>query len=347
MTMAEEFNPRANSLNALRLVFAVAVIVSHAWPLGGFGNDPEFGGLTLGTWAVAGFFVISGYLIASSRRGSDLGSFLTRRFLRIFPGLIVCLITIVVCFVPIAAIREPGKFPPSFGAITSFLLGRGLLLSNNYGIQGTLTHVPYPNTWDGSLWTLSYEVLWYLLIGLFLTLAFIRRNPLVTILAFGAIAAAHIGIVESGSLGQGRFPMLVDLGTYFLAGATLQAFAARIPVRTSLAVAAAATLLVGSLLGKATLIAALPLAYLCFWLGIKLPLRRIGRVNDISYGTYIYAFPVQQLIAVFGGAALGVAAYIGLSVFLTLPIAALSWVAIEQPALRRRSRRRPSSGVVA
>ena len=53
-------DPKRNSLNALRLFFALAVIVSHSWPISGHGDDPKIGDLSVGTWAVAGFFVISG-----------------------------------------------------------------------------------------------------------------------------------------------------------------------------------------------------------------------------------------------------------------------------------------------
>ena len=52
-------------------------------------------------------------------------------------------------------------------------------------------------------------------------------------------------------------------------------------------------------------LAPLPVALLVLWAGIVLPFGRVGRRNDFSYGIYIYAFPVQQLIAVFHGNELG------------------------------------------
>ena len=71
--------PRRNSLDALRLVLATLVIVSHSWPVGGFGPDPRLGVLTLGEVAVAGFFGISGWLITASRMTSTLRGFAWRR----------------------------------------------------------------------------------------------------------------------------------------------------------------------------------------------------------------------------------------------------------------------------
>src|SRR5262245_6149816 len=97
-TLADGFALRRNSLNFLRLVFALMVIVSHAWPVGGYGDDPRIAGEKLGTWAVAGFFAISGFLIANSRRHAPMGTFLVRRVLRIYPGYLVCLVVVAFAF---------------------------------------------------------------------------------------------------------------------------------------------------------------------------------------------------------------------------------------------------------
>ena len=74
------------------------------------------------------------------------------------------------------------------------------------------------------------------------------------------------------------------------------------------------------------------------WAGIAIPetFKKIGTRNDLSYGVYIYGFPVQQLLVLVGAAKLGVGLYICASVLVTLPLAALSWFAVERPAQRWR-----------
>ena len=72
---------------------------------------------------------------------------------------------------------------------------------------------------------------------------------------------------------------------------------------------------------------------MCFWLGVVLPLQRVGHVNDISYGVYIYAFPVQQLLVLFGAAGLGIVPFVLLAFAVTYPLAALSWFLVEKPAI--------------
>ena len=70
------FDPKSNSLNILRLVFAVVVIASHAIDLGGFGRDWIGTKTTIGTVAVYGFFAISGFLIAGSAERNGTGRYL-------------------------------------------------------------------------------------------------------------------------------------------------------------------------------------------------------------------------------------------------------------------------------
>jgi peptidoglycan/LPS O-acetylase OafA/YrhL len=90
-----------NSLNAIRLLLAAMVIVSHSWWLGGYGTEPQPGGVKLGSWAVIGFFGISGYLITRSRiQASSALSYCRARFLRIFPGLAACVAVVAFVIAP-------------------------------------------------------------------------------------------------------------------------------------------------------------------------------------------------------------------------------------------------------
>ncbi|MFM7900356.1 MAG: acyltransferase, partial [Bacteroidota bacterium] len=59
---------------------------------------------------------------------------------------------------------------------------------------------------------------------------------------------------------------------------------------------------------------------------------------DFSYGFYLYAFPMQQLIAYLIPSELSPLSMIVLSTAGTLPFAVLSWRIIESPALNLRSR---------
>jgi peptidoglycan/LPS O-acetylase OafA/YrhL len=332
-TLATALDPRNNSLNALRLAFAGLVIVSHAWPIGGFGPDPELGKVGLGTWAVAGFFAISGYLIAASRLRSGLGPFLWRRCLRILPGLWACLLVIAFVFAPIAAAVEHGPDHILSSGLLTFVGSNGLL-NHVEGIGGTLSNVPYAGSWDGSLWTLFYEFACYLILGAVFALPVVRRRPERCLWAlFGISLAITFAVYELHRSVPFRVSWLAYLGTYFWAGALLFVYAQRVRVNLVVPFAAFATLAVACVTGHVEILSAIPLAFLVLWLGAVLPLQRIGRKNDVSYGVYIYAFPVQQLLVLAGANALGLTAYILLAIVGTIPLAVASWFVIERPAI--------------
>ena len=60
-----------------------------------------------------------------------------------------------------------------------------------------------------------------------------------------------------------------------------------------------------------------------------LGLSRPGKLKaDLSYGIYIYAFPIQQTLAGYGQLNLLTA------VLTVLPFAAFSWFLVERPAMR-------------
>jgi len=77
------------------------------------------------------------------------------------------------------------------------------------------------------------------------------------------------------------------------------------------------------------------------WLGMHLPLHMVGARNDYSYGVYIYAFPVQQVLVVWGANRWGYWPYTLLAVASVLPFAVASWWIIEKHALRLKTMRWP------
>jgi peptidoglycan/LPS O-acetylase OafA/YrhL len=333
-TFATGFDPRHNSLNFLRLVFALLVVVSHASPLGGYGDDPRLAGQGLGLWAVAGFFAISGYLIAVSRMHTSFREFVFRRFLRIYPGYIVCLLVTVLFFAPFSVLIGPGSI--SWHSAGSYVGSNILLKVEQNGIRDTLTTVPYGDAWNGSLWTLFYEFVCYLLIGALLTVVAGWRKPSV-IAAFCVTAAAAVYEAHRGA--TGTIADLTFLAAIFLAGSLLALYADRVPIDWRLGVGTLVLLPLSSQLHFMPVLGAIAAAYACLWLGVVLPFQRVGRRNDISYGVYIYAFPVQQLLALSLGHRLPLELSVLLAIACTLPFAAASWFLVEKRALALKHRR--------
>ena len=337
-------DPRNNSLNLIRLILASTVLFAHTYFIIGLPptSQPLLGGQHLGVWSVAGFFALSGYLITASRQRTDFGRFLLLRIGRIFPAFIVCLLLTAAVFGPIAHIVNHGtlegylRTSPSPG---TYIFSNLFLEIRSYAIGDTLATVPYPNAWNGSLWTLYFEFLCYLFVGLFLFWAKARNKVWPIALAFALSVAVYakvdvaISFVDSNPVVQ----LLAMLLPYFLGGAlirlTMPHFGLHwIPGSLSLIVVA-----LGIQFGPtwaAQLLSPL-LAYGLLWVSTVIPQPKWVARHDISYGVYVYAFPVQQLLAVFGLAFLGPYVFSIVSLAITVALAALSWFWVERPALRR------------
>ena len=153
-------------------------------------------------------------------------------------------------------------------------------------------------------------------------------------LALALLANAHF-------IGNFLLITAARFGLMFFAGALVYQQRDRLPVRGwLLAVAAAIIALAAGLLPDYRLVAAIPIAYLLISVGALIRVPRLRLPNDISYGIYIYAVPVQQILVIAGAGALGVPLFAVLSFAVTLPLAIASWLFIERPALGLKMRGR-------
>ncbi len=111
-----------------------------------------------------------------------------------------------------------------------------------------------------------------------------------------------------------------------------------IPARWSLVAVSVVIVLAASLLPNYRLIGAIPLAYAIIVSGALIHNKRLRLRTDLSYGVYIYAFPIQQLLVICGLVSLNPLVFFVLSTIATLPLAALSWFLVEKRAMSLKSR---------
>lgn len=333
--LSERFDGKHNSLNFIRLSLAIFVIVYHAAPIGGFDVYLRIGDISLGHLAVAGFFCISGYLITQSRMRSTIGRYALKRSLRILPGFWACLIVTAFGVALLISLRT-GDWNP--GAALSYVTSNADMWNGAQNVGSTTSGLPYPESFNGSLWTLRFELLCYIMVAVALSIGFIKRNRLFILAAFVALTAGSV--LAPDSVPQPLLDFLF-LTPFFLAGAVLYFYADRVTVSHKLALVAAVVFVAVALLGQGESLGGLPVAYLCMYAGIVLPkwFQSVGRDNDISYGMYLYGFPVQHLLVAIGAAGAGQALYSVASVLATVPFAVASWFLIERPANNLGKRR--------
>lgn len=345
-TLHDRLSTRDNALGVVRLVLAITVILGHAVPLGGFAT------MTWGPFAysgfhgpaVDGFFAVSGYLILAS--GSRLRTlpYLWRRLLRIYPGFLVAIVVTAFVAAPLGALLEPGARWEA-GSALHYVLGSLDLKPSQEGVRETLLAVPWPETWNGSLWTLFYEAAAYVGVAVLCALGPVRRRlrrivPVAAVL----LVVVHVTLPDGALAALLPEPVPTILGnglrlwTFFACGMLAFVLGPHLrprPVVAVLALLVVLTVLTTSVLpeplSRVVYVPAMAVAVL--WAGALLPWRA-GNRRDLSYGIYIYAFPLQQLLVLLGITQAGYLVTALACVLCTLPVALASWVVVERPALR-------------
>jgi len=304
-----------------------------------FGAEPQLGGTKLGTWAVLGFFAISGFLITGSRMsGKSAFGYYVNRVMRIVPAFVVCLVIVAFVFAPLSLIFDPQGSWSIVNSVTYFLRNLPLYPPElaQPAIGQTLQHVPYRGYWNGSMWTLFWEFSCYIFIGCAVSLSR-RLLPAFVAVVFlfttGVSLAVELGLIALPDLAGRAAPLIAA----FAAGSLAFLFRDRVRFDVMSVGAAIVAIAAVSAMGVAYSLAAIPLTVILLWLGAVLPLSSVGTHGraDISYGMYIYAWPVQQILMLLFGKALGLPGMVVLSIASTIPLAYLSYRLIEKPAQER------------
>lgn len=332
---------RSNNLDALRLVGALAVIFGHAYHIVGrpFEN-PVVAGYPVQTLGVIIFFSISGYLITASwSRTRNPVSYLAARSLRIFPALVVVVLVCMFVIGPVVSVLPNGQY---FDAPNFWSYLGNIILRPQYELPGVWGDHPYPNAVNGSLWTLPAEFFCYLLVPLVFLAPKVARIPVIGLLLAASVWYSMTPPLESMVVWHSRISDNALMWVFFAAGAILRLLAERgLRFRTDVAVGLLAVHLViaGTLPQHITKVAWLFLPYVVLAVGLASTpyVRRASRYGDLSYGLYLWAFPVQQLVIdLWGVQRMSVNLLIVTAI--TAALALVSWHVVEHPSLKLKDR---------
>lgn len=335
--LGKVFDTRHNALTTWRLILAIGVIFWHSWPLTGRHIDLAPVTRLLGEIFADGFFAVSGFLITAAwLRRPHLKEFWTARVLRIFPGLWVCLTVIAFVMAPIAAsVRD---IEITFSSEIQYVLNNAALNVGYSGIDGTPSDVPIPDVWNGSIWTLFFVLVCDVMVSVLGFFGLLKRRW--TIPTLFALAVCWSAYVSYSDHAQGELPSfpqaLARFTLVFLTGAMFFQFQHRIPANWWLVGLSISVVAASGWIQNYRVIGAVPLAYMIIVSGALV--RKARLTNDLSYGVYIYAFPVQQLLATCGLAGFNPLVFFVLATAITLPLAALSWFLVEKRAVALKRR---------
>lgn len=337
---------QVNRFDFLRLIAAWLVLLDHSYPLSGSADVNlvtrwlHFD--TGGGLGVAIFFAVSGYLVTISYENSkSLAVFVKRRILRIYPALVVvCLMSVLVLgpMLTSLSLAEYLRHPWTWKFLST---ARGFDMFN--ALPGVFASNPNPAV-NGSLWSLPYEL------GCYLSLVAIALLPMTLRVKAGLSVGVLLVLLTARPLVPPSSPYetyfgldhyATQLGLIFAVGALFATFRKLLSNRlwNAVGLLSAFGLVVAWNLpfGKGQII----LYSMCIG-GAVVWLALFGRwlptipekIGDLSYGTYLYGFPVQQCLTHAQIAAYGIEVVVIASTTCTLLVAALSWHLIEKPFMR-------------
>ncbi len=345
MTRLSDYaDSRDNNFNLIRMTAALAVLVDHCLPLatgvgtaGIFLAVPTMG---LGAVAVDVFFVTSGFLVTASllRRQHTL-HFLLARILRIYPALLAMQLLVVLGMGLFFTTLPKASYLFNHETLLYWITGSSLIAGTLDTLPGVFEDNPLHNGINGSLWTLPYEVRMYAILavtwGTLSWWAKERRTCFTrAVIGAAALAASALWMCHLYAPEAFRYTRLFVMFFFGAAACLMQdRIVVSRPLFWSLFLLLPALAVLDRNLFVAGYFSTLP--YLLLYLAYVPagPIRAYNQVGDYSYGTYIYAWPVQQatLALVPGISALGLAL---VAIAITFPLAAASWHLIEQRALR-------------
>jgi peptidoglycan/LPS O-acetylase OafA/YrhL len=332
------------NFDAIRLFAAAGVVFSHAFLIGtgSESTEPVIGtGIGVGVYSVFVFFILSGFLVTeSAKQSATLGDFVRKRFLRIMPALVVSTLVIAYIVCPLFATNGPLAFvsnPEVFDTVLQIISLHSInFYFTDVAFYPRLSETDWlPGSANGVLWTIRLEIIGYMFIGLMAAASLFnpRRWLPMLMLVIVTSAAALIYVYR---LSTPWISQLLYIVPALCCGIVMNWLVQYHKPRGWIA------LLLVAGIAPAVHYEVLPLAfsfliaYPVIWLGSLrwslLP--RFYEGTDISYGVYLYGWPVTQVVRGFVGPDLSGYEMTLYALPITMLVAWLSWRFIEKPALR-------------
>jgi peptidoglycan/LPS O-acetylase OafA/YrhL len=354
-SLAECLDSGRDNILQLRLLAALVVLFGHSYVLCGASAtraDPVNALLPRTYTHLLGvmmFFLISGFLITLSwERRPQLGRFIAARALRLWPALLVNVVLWAFVLGPTLSVLPLKTYflkGDSFGSAYAYAYGNASLADMRWFLPGVFIDNPVKRYVNGSLWTIPVEASMYLCVavaGISRVLSWPRVASLLILAAIGYWMVwpdytGHMPVGGTTWLGH----MLMG---FFGAGSVACLLRRRVYVSTFLMLCVSVACLLTRTWSYGDPFLWLALGYFVLWFAYVPRIPAIPWNLDLSYGTYLWAFPVQQVLTMTGMRdpwLLSAAA-----VLVVLPIALASWLLVEKPALRfKRTRSQPPATV--
>jgi len=335
-----------NNFDGVRIGLALIVVFAHISALTQLGDFTHFESIFDANFAVKGFFAISGFLVSKSYLSSHhLTEYGEKRLRRIYPAyasaIILCL-----CIGLLTTTLSLSDFIKSPETLKYIIANLAFLNFLKPTLPGVFENNPL-HALNGSLWTIKVEVMLYFCIP---TIIYLTRKtgPNTTFFFVFIISIAWIyyfNIIYTGPKGEEIGRQFPGQLSYFASGVfcatnnTIEKYLKYISISSIILLFAIKNAYLKLIID--------PIAYSSIVIYLSLHAfenLKFGRYGDISYGIYLYHFPIIQFLISSG--VFQHNSWLGLTATFALTFAAAlaSWHLIEKPMLKRTSHYRVVAG---
>jgi len=329
-SLADKMLLKSNCFDFIRLFASVLVIFSHSY---GLLNIPEpysvlsSNAFTLGEIAVLVFFLISGFLITKSWDDApNLIQYFKKRLLRIVPALFVVIILLVFCIGPFVSNLNIHNY---FFSPDTWKYLLNIIPLKFFEMKHAFVSNPFPHSINGSLWSLSYEFRCYILVAVLGIFNFYKQDKkfILFIMLFLILLCFN------------PYKIINRCYVVFLIGQLFYLFREKIILSKYIALSSLILLILTIKMPTVnTFIHIIAISYLTFFLAYNTGfLNNFKKFGDFSYGVYIYAFPIQQILILNFIKELSPIKLFIISTLITLIFAVISWFFIEKKALQLKN----------
>jgi peptidoglycan/LPS O-acetylase OafA/YrhL len=342
-----------NNFDFIRLVAATMVIIGHAYALLALPGVPVFFRSSVSAYAVKVFFVISGFLVVTSwRNDPHVLRFLIKRALRIWPALVIVVVLSALVIGPLVT-NLPLDVYFAHPAFDGYF--HNIRFHIRYALPGVFETNIYPYAVNGSLWSLPVELAMYLVVPA-CGAATMKLPSCAFAMAWGTLTAIALAVhtsvfVFGATFVQGMViyatsvPAAVEISPYFMVGGCIALAGRWLPLvpLVGLGLLGVGIWLAGSPWSVEPLLVFIT-SYAVIALGTaSFPLiNRTGQFGDISYGVFLWGFPIAQILSWIFGYGLSLWEHTGLTIVLSYAAALASWHLVEKPALSFKPRAKNS-----
>ncbi|MDQ6903452.1 MAG: acyltransferase [Bacteroidota bacterium] len=334
-----------NNFNFLRIFAAILVCITHSYAITGHALNEPLHQLTQGHFYFSSlglyiFFFTSGYLVTRSAATTKSPIFyLQKRALRIYPALLIVVIISVFIAGPFLSSYHVSKYFSATETWKYLWTASGLKI--RFSLPGVFEDPRFAmKGFNGSLWSIKLELEMYALLFL-LMISGVMKSKKILIIIFVTLIIAFIFLNDLG-----QYSILMPdhknllLAVTFLFGGIMQTnFISKkisvylLTVSGLLLLAKITGIIKVDIMLDEVIFFSLATYFIAFsnWFTIKIK-------NDISYGVYIYTFPLQQFFFQLFAFSQSPLVNFLLSLCCSGLLAFLSWIYIEKPALKFKSK---------